>query len=76
MRYRLRTLLILTTIVATYFGGRASLMPTIREQDNQRAALQKRIDTLEKETSEQRQRFNRIFLCPSSPPVPSKVSNS
>jgi hypothetical protein len=29
MRYRLRTLLIVTVIVATYFGGRASTAPRI-----------------------------------------------
>jgi hypothetical protein len=46
-RYKLRTLLILITIIAAFFGGRASLLPTVREQG-------KRIDDLKKEVAERR----------------------
>ena len=74
MRYRLRTLLILISIIAAYFGGRASLQPTVREQV-------KRIDDLEKETIEQRRRLNegfhyRLFACPSDPAGASKPGKS
>jgi hypothetical protein len=73
MRYRLRTLLILMTIVAAYLGGRASLLPTVREQV-------KRIDDLEKESAVQRQKINqgylRLFVCPTSPPVPKSAGNT
>ena len=46
MRYGTRTLLILTTLVAAFFGGRATLAPSLRQAEARNVALQAQVDRL------------------------------
>jgi peptidoglycan hydrolase CwlO-like protein len=56
-RYGLRTLLILTTVVAAFFGGRVSLTPAIRERDNQRTELQRKLSAWEHKVAAQQEQI-------------------
>jgi beta-lactam-binding protein with PASTA domain len=49
MQYRLRTLLIVVTLVAVFFAGRASMIPVVRQHEQKSAALEEQTKSLEKQ---------------------------
>jgi len=46
MRYGIRSLLILITVVAAFFGGRATLVPPLRQAEARIVGLQAQVDKL------------------------------
>jgi hypothetical protein len=48
MRFRLRTLMIVVTVVAAFFGGRGSLSPVLKQHKLREADLESQIGVLEK----------------------------